>query len=114
MRVQPRKPTGQAQADANTHMSSLTRLTSIKSMDLRLNSYQNPAKILSQGRQYVDQVANFGKEGIGGNGIASKVTERVLQLGVPPGASEAQKSALKGLIEYGKQNGVKVEIIRVP
>jgi hypothetical protein len=37
-----------------------------------------------------------------------------LRLGVPHEATKAQKSALKSLIEYGKQNGVKVEVIRVP
>jgi hypothetical protein len=46
--------------------------------------------------------------------ITAKVADRVLRLGVPPGATKAQKSALKSLIEYGKQNGVKVEVIRVP
>jgi len=45
---------------------------------------------------------------------ADDITERVLRLGVPPGATEAQKSALKRVIEYGKQKGVKVEVITVP
>jgi hypothetical protein len=88
---------------------------SIKSMHLGLKSYQDPAKILSQGRKYVDQLANF--EGARMRDIeitAENMTERVLRLGVPSGATEAQKSALKSLIEYGKQNGVKVEVIKVP
>jgi hypothetical protein len=88
--------------------------TSIKSMDVRLKSYQDPAKVFSQGRKYVDQVANFDETILKDNGITSKVTERILRLGVPPGAADAQKSALKSLIEYGKQNGVKVQVIRVP
>ncbi len=86
-----------------------------KSMHLRLNSYQDPARILSQGRKYVDQVANFGGARMGDLHItAEHITQRVLRLAVPPGATKAQKSALKSLIEYGKQNGVKVEVIRVP
>ncbi|MFZ5868260.1 MAG: hypothetical protein ACOYXY_20420 [Thermodesulfobacteriota bacterium] len=89
--------------------------TSIKSMDLRLKSYQDPAKILSPGRKYVDQIANFAGASMGDIDIrAEQITERVLRVGVPPGATKAQKSALKSLIEYGKQNGVKVEVIRVP
>jgi len=89
--------------------------TSIKSMDLRLKSYQDPAKILSQGRKYVDQVANFEGAIMRDFDIAAKdITERALRLGVPHGATKAQKSALKSLIEYGKQNGVKVEVITVP
>jgi len=45
---------------------------------------------------------------------AEHIDERVLRLAVPPGATEAQTSALKSLIEYGKHNGVKVEVRRVP
>lgn len=89
--------------------------TSIKSMHLGLKSYQDPAKILSQGRKYVDQVANFGGASTKRMDISAKdITERFLLLGVPPGATKAQNSALKSLIEYGKQHGVKVEVIRVP
>ena len=89
--------------------------TSIKSMHLGLKSYQDPAKILSKGRDYVDQVANFDGAIMGEFRIrAEHITERVLRLGVPPGDTEAQKSALKSLIQYGNQKGVKVEVIRVP
>jgi hypothetical protein len=89
--------------------------TSIKSMDIRLQSYQNSATILSRGRKHVDQIANFSGARMKDIIITTEdITERVLRLGVPPGATEAQKSALKSLIEYGKQHGVKVEVIRVP
>jgi hypothetical protein len=89
--------------------------TSIKSMHLGLKSYQDPAKFLSQGRKYVDQIANFGRASMRDIDIrAEHITERVLRLGVPPGATKAQESALKSLIEYGKRHGVKVEVIRVP
>jgi hypothetical protein len=89
--------------------------TSIKSMDLGMKSYQDPAKILSRGRKYVDQVANFSGERMKRIDISAKdITERILRLGVPAEATEAQKSALQSLIEYGKQKGVKVEVIGVP
>ena len=67
------------------------------------------------GRRYVDKLVDF--EGARMGKTVVKVddrTEKVLRLGVPPGATDAQKTALKSLIEYGKQNGVKVEVIRVP
>ena len=84
-------------------------------MHLRLNSYQDPAKILSVGRRYVDKLADFDGATIGRIKImAEDITERVLRLGVPPEATEAQKSALKSLIEYGKQKGITVEVISVP
>jgi len=89
--------------------------TSIKSMHLSLKSYQDPVKIFSKGREYVNQVANFRGARMGTRRItADDITERVLRLGVPPGATEAQKWALKRVVEYGKQKGVKVEVITVP
>jgi hypothetical protein len=89
--------------------------TSIKSMHLGKRTYQNPANILSKGRKYINEVANFSKARMGKIEItAEQIKQRVLRLGVPPGATKAQKSALKSLIEYGKQKGVKVEVIQLP
>ena len=45
---------------------------------------------------------------------SKNITERVLRLAVPPGATEVQKAALRRVIGYGKENGVRVEVIRVP
>ena len=84
-------------------------------MHLWAKSYQDPAKVLSQGKKYVDQLANFSGARMKRNEITEEqIRERVLRLGVPPGATEAQKSALRRLIGYGKENGVKVEVIEVP
>jgi hypothetical protein len=90
--------------------------TSIKSMDLRLKSYQDGSKILSLGRKYVDQLVNFKGARMKDTIIITDkdISERVLRIGVPPGATKVQKSAFKSVIKYGKQNGVKVEVIRVP
>ncbi len=84
-------------------------------MHLGLKSYQDPAKIISKGREYVNQVATFNGARMGKHIITSEeITERALRLGVTPGATQAQKSALKTLVEYGKHKGVKVEVITVP
>jgi filamentous hemagglutinin len=89
--------------------------TSIKSMHLGSKTYQDPAKIISKGQKYVNQVADFNGARMGAIDIkAEQITGRALRLGVPPGATEAQKSALKSLVEYGKHKGVKVEVITVP
>ena len=89
--------------------------TSIKSMHLWAKSYQDPAKVLSQGKKYVDQLVNFRGASMGEIDIVvDHTTPRVLRLAVPPGATEAQKSALRRVIGYGKENGVRVEVIRVP
>ncbi|MEW6350271.1 MAG: hypothetical protein AB1646_14485 [Thermodesulfobacteriota bacterium] len=89
--------------------------TSIKSMDLRAKFYQDPAGILSVGQKYVDKLVKF--RGAIRRPIeisADEITERVLRLAVPPGATKAQRSALRSLTEYGRQNNVTVEVIRVP
>jgi hypothetical protein len=89
--------------------------TSIKSMHLNLDYYQDPAKVLSVGRKYVDKLVNFDGAVMGETVIRREdIAEKVLRLGVPPGGTEAQKSALKSLIQYGNPKGVKVEVIRVP
>jgi hypothetical protein len=89
--------------------------TSIKSIHLNLDYYQDPAKILTAGRKYVDKLIDFDGAVMGNIRIRNQdIGARVLRLGMPPGATDAQKSALKSVIEYGERNGVKVEVIRVP
>ena len=69
-------------------------------MHLGLKSYQDPAKVFSVGRKYVDKLLDFNGAAMGEIEITAKhMTEKVLRLVVPPGATEAQKSALKNLIE---------------
>jgi hypothetical protein len=89
--------------------------TSIKTMDLRLKSYQTAEQILSRGRGYVHKVAKFNGARMKELEItADQITERVLRLGVYPEFSKVQEAALKGLIQYGKKFGVKVEVFKVP
>jgi hypothetical protein len=90
--------------------------TSIKSMHLGLKTYQDPARILSQGRKYVDELVNFEGARLRDIEIVAEkdISERVLRIAVPPGATDAQKSALKSVIKYGRRNGVRVEVVRVP
>jgi hypothetical protein len=89
--------------------------TSVKSMDLGSRMYQDPGKFARIGRGYIDKVADFqGARWARVNIEPENMTARVLDLAVPPGATEAQQAALQGLIEYGAQNGVKVRIITIP
>jgi hypothetical protein len=89
--------------------------TSIKTMDLRLKSYQTAEQILSRGRGYVHKVANFKGASMGEIDIAAdKIAERVLRLGVHPEFNQVQEAALKSLIQYGRKFGVKVEVFKVP
>ena len=88
---------------------------SIKTMDLRLKWYQDPANILKTGRGCVRKIVNFNGASMKGIKIkADQISERVLRVGVHPEFTEAQESALKSLVTYGKQQGVKVEVFKVP
>ena len=89
--------------------------TSIKSMDLSSKTYSNPGEIGRIGQGYIDKVADFqGARWDRVNIAPGDITGRALDLAVPPGATEAQQSALQGLMEYGENAGVKVRIITVP
>ena len=88
---------------------------SIKGMHLNMKTYLDPAKILSKGRGYVDDLADFDGATMGKIKItAEHITKRVLRIGVPTRGTEYQKRALRRVIKYGKQNRVKVEVFRLP
>lgn len=86
--------------------------TSIKSMDLWTQTFRNADNITRTGRGYIDKVAVFEGASSGKTMITSlQVRVRALDLAVPPGASPAQRLALQGLVTYGRQKGVFVNII---
>jgi len=88
--------------------------TSIKSMDLGAKTYQNVDSITRVGRGYIDKVAGFSGASRGGVTInASQIRGRALDLAVPPGVTPAQQQALQGLVTYGQQNRVTVNIIPI-
>jgi contact-dependent growth inhibition (CDI) system restriction endonuclease-like protein len=41
----------------------------------------------------------------------AEIKGRTLDLAIPPDGTEAQRTALQALIEYGKENGVIVKIV---
>ena len=85
--------------------------TSIKSIDLKAKSYQNANALYSKLKGYINQVAKF--KGQRWNGVAIQeedITKRALDVAIPRGASESQVEAIQKAIEYGKNNGVQVNI----
>ena len=97
--------------------------TSIKSMDMVAASggATGAQYITNTGRGYIDAVAGFQgasrisqATGATTTITSSQIAGRALDLAVPPGVSAAQRTALNGLIEYGRQRGVTVNIIELP
>jgi hypothetical protein len=88
--------------------------TSIKSMDLRAPTYVKPEAVLRVGSKYIDDLLNFSSTARAGLKILpGEVRSRTLRLAVPPQMTESQRAALQSVIEYGRVNGVTVEIQRV-
>lgn len=85
--------------------------TSIKSIDLKAKSYQNANALYSRLKGYINQVAKF--KGQRWNGVTIQeedITKRALDVAIPQGASKSQVEAIQKAIEYGKNNGVQVNI----
>jgi filamentous hemagglutinin len=90
--------------------------TSIKSIDLGANSYQNIGTLTSTVRGYVSELANWqGVRSWGNFGIGpSDIRARELLLAIPSGATEAQMTALRALQQWAANVGVVVNVTVVP
>jgi hypothetical protein len=89
--------------------------TSIKTVDLAAKSYQNPARLESLVKRYIDKVAGFkGDTHVGFEVLADAIRQRVLELGIPRGATAAQTSVLDNMVAYAEEKGVAlvVEVVR--
>ena len=89
-------------------------VTSIKSIDLRAKSYQNPSTIERVGKGFIDKVAAFmnGRRpeiAIG----PSDIKGRALDIAIPPGATPQQKGVLDLLKQYGQTMLVEVHIVEI-
>jgi hypothetical protein len=87
--------------------------TSIKSIDLAAESYQNASTLTRTVVGYIDKVAAFGGRTWGGAAVrGADITGRALELAVPAGGgTAAQQAALQSAVEYGESIGVSVHVI---
>ncbi len=90
-------------------------VTSIKSIDLRLPSYQKASDLGRTLTRYVDRVAGFngrrwGQDVVPANGIVA----RSLEIVIPQGASSAQRATLNQTIAYAKSRNVTVAVTTLP
>ncbi|MCI0634079.1 MAG: hypothetical protein L0206_09225, partial [Actinobacteria bacterium] len=90
--------------------------TSMKSMDLANRTYLDPRNIVRVGEGYVDKLAQFQGRRTPWAGVsvrAADIQHRTLQVAVPPGATPPQKAALQTVVDYGKQQGVTVQLVEM-
>lgn len=94
------------------------KATSIKSIDLRGISYQDPKRLQSVVNRYVDKVADFARVErveLGGTRIKpSEVHIRELELAIPKGATSHQNQAIQQAAEYAQSQGVTINIVEIP
>lgn len=90
--------------------------TSIKSLDLGAGSYQNINTLTNTVRGYVNTLANWqGVRSWGGVTIRSTdILSREVMLAIPPGASQAQITALLQLQQWAVTQGVNLTVVVVP
>jgi len=83
--------------------------TSIKTLDLNAATYQNIGALTSKVQGYINALANFQHAQLGQHVIkANQISSRVLELVIPPGATQAQLAALQQLQQYAANLGVTV------
>jgi len=89
--------------------------TSIKTLDLNAATYQNIGALTSKVQGYINTLANFQGAHLGEFRItADQISGRVLELVIPPGATQAQLAALQQLQQYAVNLGVTLNIVVVP
>ena len=77
-------------------------------------TYQNPTKLRSTLKQYIDKVAEFKGDRIKDEVIKqSEIKSRYLELAIPNKGSTTQQQIVKETLEYAKQKNVKLKIIQV-
>jgi len=91
---------------------------SIKSMDLNAVTYQTPSRMSYQIKDYIDSVAGYtGTTRLGHGHLVinpHEINFRVLDLVVPNNGSAAQQQVINQMIEYGRTQGVQVNVIVHP
>ena len=83
--------------------------TSIKSIDLAAKTYQNVGALRSVHKGYVNKVAKFTYGSVGKTEIVgSQLTQRILQVAIPEGATAEQIAIFKEMAEYAAEQGVEL------
>lgn len=85
--------------------------TSIKTIDLRASSYKTGNKVFSQLKRYIDALYAFNGKSWGLDIVKkNEIRKKVLEVGIPRGASETQISQLHKAVIYAKSKQIQVNI----
>ncbi|ATB38522.1 hypothetical protein CYFUS_003957 [Cystobacter fuscus] len=89
--------------------------TSIKSINLRAATYQNPSRLSSLLNGYVNKLANFrGASRMGQTISQSQIQSRVLEVVIPKGAvSPAQQQVINQAIQNANSRGILMKVIEI-
>ena len=95
-------------SSGDTYNANLESIKSIKSMDITLKTYQNPSKLKSKLKGYINSLASFEKTKYGGTLYkVSEGTSRTLELAIPPvEMTKAQSDVFKEVFDYAVEMGV--------
>ncbi len=86
--------------------------TSIKTLDLKAATYTKDIKaVYNTLKGYIDKLDDFKGANHGGTKILEEdIKEKILNVGIPKGATKSQVEQIQQAIKYGKDKGIKVEI----
>ncbi len=90
-------------------------VTSTKSVDFRLPSYQDPVRLQRKLQGYVDSLESFEGGALKGKVIRpSDIAGKQLDIAIPPGPmSPSQRLAIEKAQAYGTSRGIKVNVFTV-
>ena len=89
-------------------------VASIKSINLRCITYQEPAKLRSLIKRYIDKVAEFRGEKSRYVTIRfDEINHRELDLALPDFGTHIQERILNEIVDYGVHLNVKVNLIPI-
>ena len=91
--------------------------TSIKSIDLNAATYSNSGALQRTIQGYADKLSDFAGRTYAGATVppaGQTIQSKVLEIAVPSAGNSAQQSAINAAINYGKNIGVDIRMIRYP
>ncbi|GET46197.1 endonuclease toxin domain-containing protein [Capnocytophaga felis] len=84
--------------------------TSVKTLNLNDKSYQVGNAIFNTLKGYINKLANFKGVNRGGVNTINQINTKVLEVGIPRGATAEQIKQINKAIQYAQQQGVKMNI----
>lgn len=84
--------------------------TSIKTLDLGAKTYLKDNAVLNKLTGYVDDLASFEGTNFAGVDTRNAITKKVLEVGIPKGATSAQVNQINKAIEYASEKGIQMNV----